>query len=72
MTITRQDIDNWFVYHPPTQDQIELYDQIRDAGLQLATVIRGIAPDGVEKSEAIMLVRKAVMMANAAIACRGK
>jgi hypothetical protein len=63
------DIANWFTYHPPRPDQIELYESLRAYGLQLARAIEDLAPPSRERSTAIAKVREAVMWANAAIAC---
>jgi hypothetical protein len=63
------DLQNWFTYHPPGDDDIPKYKDIRDAGLSFARVIDKYCPNGADKSVAIRKVREAVMNANASIAC---
>jgi len=65
-------IQNWFTYHPPTDETIPKYHAVRDAGLAFARVIMASCPPGADTSTAIRKVREAVMTANAAIACCGK
>jgi hypothetical protein len=67
--ITVQDIDRWFEYHSPKDDQPERYIKIRGAARELATVILENTPAGPDQSTAIRKVREAVMTANASIAC---
>jgi hypothetical protein len=62
-------IEHVFKYHPPSREQLSKYEAIRQAGKNLATVISSVTPFGEEQSAAILKVREAVMMANAAIAC---
>ncbi len=69
MKISMDDLYNWFVYHKPTVDQTELYQELRKAGLDLAIVILMTTPAGPDQTAAIRKVREAVMTANAAIAC---
>ena len=66
---TNGKIQNWFTYHPPTQEDVEYYREIRDAGMNLAKVIDEVCPPSADTSAAIRKVREAVMTANAAIAC---
>lgn len=70
--ISNEQINNWFTYHAPTPDQIPQFQAIREAGHQLATTIRDNAPASADVTDAIRSVRKAVMTANAAIACGGQ
>lgn len=67
MTDSRE-LENRFTYHPPITDQEVRYQQIRDFGHGLATVINGHAPDSREKALALTKIEEAVMWANAAIA----
>lgn len=60
------------MYHPPTPDQIPKYEAVREAGKHLADVILESTPASADQSDAIRIVRNAVMVANAAIACEGK
>ena len=68
--ISYEDLDNWFTYHPPTEEQRECYERLRDAAKQFAEVIVDNTPTGKDQDAAVLLVRQAVMMANAAVACR--
>ena len=70
--ITDDNLDNWFTYHSPTQEQLPKFQAIRDAGKALATTIRDNSPASADQTAAIRLVRDACMTANAAIACGGK
>lgn len=67
------DIENWFSYYPPKNDeQIRAYEQIREAGKLFAIVINQSTPKCADQTAAIRKIREAVMTANAAIACGGK
>jgi hypothetical protein len=63
-----KDLENRFTYHAPKGDQATRYEQIRDAGHDLAGIIDQRCPDSREKSLAITHLEQAVMWANAAIA----
>jgi hypothetical protein len=69
---TEDDLQNWFTYHAPTQNDMEKYLRVRSAALSLARVIMEECPNGADKTTAIRKVREAVMTANASIACCGK
>jgi hypothetical protein len=60
---------NLFTYHAPTDFQVKQYEWIRDKGFALALEITDNCPPGIEREAAILRVREAVMLANAAIAC---
>lgn len=70
--ITRPNLDNWFTHHPPTAEQVEAYEKLRNAGYSLAAAIVDLTPPSSDQTAAIRKVREAVMTANAAIACGGK
>lgn len=70
--ISAEQLDNWFTYHAPTDDQIPKFTAIRAVGLLLAQTIVEHAPASADVSAAVRQVREAVMTANAAIACGGK
>lgn len=72
MTITKDNINNWFTYHSPTPDQLPRYQAIRDKAKELAEVIIDNTPSSADQSAAIRLLREAVMTANASIACGGQ
>lgn len=63
------DIDNLFTYHPPHGDQVDRYQQLREAGRQLALQLAELVPGSVERSTALSRLRECIMWANAAIAC---
>lgn len=62
------DLENSFTYHPPQEGQPERYQEMRDAGRDLAEMIVGECPNSRERDIAIGKVEEAVMWANAAIA----
>jgi hypothetical protein len=72
MTITKDNINNWFTYHTPTPEQLPKYQAIRDKAKELAEVIVDNTPSSADQSAAIRLLREAVMTANASIACGGQ
>lgn len=63
-----QQIDNNFKYHPPTEDQVGRYQDIRDQAKRLALLIAMACPNSREKSLALTNLEQAVMWANASIA----
>jgi len=69
--ITAEQLQNWFTYHSPSQEQLPKYQAIREAGLNLAQVIVANSPASADQTVAIRLIREACMTANAAIACGG-
>ena len=68
-SIPQADIENWFVYHAPSPEQLVQYQEIRTAAKIFAETINRHVPASADKSAAIRLLREAVMTANAAIAC---
>ena len=62
------DLQNRFTYHPPKDDQIFRYQQIREMGLQMASLIDREVPSSREQSLALTKIEEAVMWANAGIA----
>ena len=69
--MTLKQIENSFTYHAPTRAQVELYQALRDKGLELAELIHDLCPDGPDATLAIRHVEDAIMRANKAIACAG-
>lgn len=67
----RAELENRFTYHPPKPDQVETYERIRAAGLELATLIVDLTPGSREQSLSITHIEDAVMWANAAEARHG-
>lgn len=70
--ITTVQIEHWFTYHSPTEDQLPRYVRVREAGQALALAILDCTPESADQSAAIRHVREAVMTANAGIACNGR
>lgn len=70
--MTPEQILNWFTYHSPSTEQLPKYQEIREAGAQLALSIAKNSPASADQTAAIRKVREAVMTANAAIACGGQ
>lgn len=67
--ISKEQLDNWFTYHPPLGGQPERYEQLRAAGRKMAETIVRLTPASADQTDAVRKVREAVMTANAAIAC---
>lgn len=65
-------IQEWFTYHPPTQDQIPRYENIRSAAAKLAKVIYENCVNSADLTCAIRKLRECVMTANASIALERK
>lgn len=65
----RQMIEIMFSFHAPTGDQPQRYAAIRTKAKELALLIMETTPPSDDQSHAITLLRQAVMLANAAIAC---
>ena len=63
------DIDNWFKYHAPTDDQKNRYAKIRAEARHFAHVVQKLTPACADQTAALRKIREAVMTANAAIAC---
>ena len=72
MSITDEQLANWFTYHSPTPEQLPKYLAIREAGAAFAKVIVENSPSSADQTAAVRKVREAVMTANQAIACGGK
>ena len=72
MAISQDNLDNWFTYHPPTNDQKIRYEAIREAAKAFATVIVENTPPSADQTAAIRKVREATMTANQCLACGGQ
>ena len=64
----RQHLAKSFTYHPPRDDQIPRYLEIRGLGKALAETIMESCPPCRERSLALTKCEEAIMWANAAIA----
>ena len=65
-------LDDLFMYHAPTPEQIPKYQAIRDGAKLFAKVLRDNVPDGADQAAAIRHVREAMMTGNAGIATKTK
>jgi len=63
-----EQIDNYFKYHAPKDDQTSRYISIRDKAKELALLIENYCPDSRERSLAMTKLEEFVMWANASIA----
>lgn len=68
----KQQLDNWFRHHPPTEDQADDYATIRLVARHLAETICKRVPPSADRTAALRKLRECVMTANAGIACGGK
>ena len=67
--IHQSQIDNWFTYHAPDDEQRHKYERIRDDARIFAMQLNELVPDCADKTAAMRKLRECVMTANAAIAC---
>ncbi len=63
-----KDIATWFTYHPPTGDQPQRYNRIREGYRKLAELIRVTCGPSRETSICLTLLQQSCQMANAAVA----
>lgn len=61
-------IDDIFQYHPPTGDQPQRYEAIREGARAFAKILVKNTPEGADQAAAVRHLREAVMTANAGIA----
>lgn len=67
-----KEITEIFSYHPPTEQQREVFERINKAFITAALEIAPLLPDGPGKTAAIRKLADARMAANAAVALEGK
>lgn len=67
--MTTADLDRFFGYCAPDNDQAKRHQYIRDGGKQFAELVLHLTPRGADQEAAVRKIREAVMVANAAIAC---
>lgn len=67
-TPSEEDIENLFMYHAPTEEQIPKYKAINDAAKAYAQVILANAPVCADRTSAFRKLRDSRMWANAAVA----
>ena len=68
---TQEELDNWYSYHPPTPDQVGVYQELRAKAKELAGLFNEYAPPCADTTAAHRKLREAVMAMNLAIACNG-
>ena len=66
----KRELDTRFTYHPPTGDQPDRYQAIRDGAKRLARVISKLTPESREQALAFTHLEEMVFWANASIARR--
>lgn len=67
---TQAEIDNWYIYHAPTPENVNVYEQLRAKAKELAELFNALAPQQcADSSDAHRQLRKTVMAMNLAIAC---
>jgi hypothetical protein len=71
-TVTLEDLDDIFSYHPPDDHQLVAYERIRWGAHEFAAVILQNTPPSADQSAAIRKLRECVMTANAAVALKGR
>jgi hypothetical protein len=67
--INRDQIDNWFTYHPPTGDQAQRYELMRMDFKRLAEKIIERTPCCADQTAALRMLRECAMAVNQTIAC---
>jgi hypothetical protein len=67
-----EELENWFMYHPPTSEDLDSYAAIRNAAREFANVINWACPESADKTYAMRMLRTAMMFSNASIACKGR
>lgn len=65
-------LDDVFMYHPATPEQLESYQAIRAAAKDMAATILRACPECPDRTVALRGVREVVMTANAAVALAGR
>jgi hypothetical protein len=69
----RDPLDDFFRYHPPSADDLPKYAAINQAAKNFAEVLRANCPTfSQDYRDAIRKLREARMMANSAVALRGR
>jgi hypothetical protein len=68
--ISQADIDRWFSYQRPNDEDTQRIVTIRAKARELAETIVSLTPKCADQSAAVRKIREAVATANAAIVCR--
>lgn len=69
--VTHEDVERWFTYQVPTDEQIVDMTRVREAAKVTAHTIVENVPDGPSKTKAIQDLREVVMRANLGIMFEG-
>lgn len=69
--VTHEDVDLWFTYQAPTDDQIKRMTIVRNAAKEMAHRMVDEIPDGPSKTKAIQDLRETVMRGNLGIMFEG-
>jgi hypothetical protein len=62
------DIDNRFVYHQPSDEQLEKYAEIRRLMMEIGHALNALCPESREKALAVTNLEQSQFWANASIA----
>jgi hypothetical protein len=65
-------IQEWFIYHSPTTDQVGRYGVLRAKVRELAELFIELSPQCADQTVALRMLRECNMMMNATIACNEK
>ena len=65
------DIEKWFTYHKPTEEQAQALERVREAAKVFAHVLNDNVPPSADRTAAMRKLRECVMTANAAIVLDG-
>jgi hypothetical protein len=68
MAITKEELDEYFTYHPPQGDQAERYQELREGAKTFAMLLLHCTKPSADQTAAIRKLRECVMTANASIA----
>lgn len=66
---TKEDIENWFEYHPPKGTQPDRYRILNGEFKRLAFIILDLTPSSADQTVVFRRLRECRMLANATIAC---
>lgn len=66
---TQAELDNWYTYHAPNDDQVEVYEALRAKAKEFAELFNAHAPGCADATAAHRQLRDTLMAMNLAIAC---
>lgn len=69
--VARAELEHRFGFHPADERTGRLHEQVRDACLDAAVLVKTLTPECREQSLAVTKLEEAMMWANAAIARNG-